>query len=675
MILNMRQWRKAYMLEFLTHDAGTNTDTVNEVFTFSVPPESENFDFPQRVTETPTFGGVVIDDYGNDTVKIRLAGSTVNEEKKLIYRGNKKLPSYYTGEKEIFELQKILEEWGEFNKLPDKKVYLYDLSKMSFIQRKAGSSSQKDLKIKDKELTMESPARNYWRIAIKKLTIKRAKDRPFTFLYDLEAIGIVDKDHRMEPLFGSGFGKVLDALQTGLNVIETVAGVAEFAADAVDTVTQQVVDVWRFVEKMQIAVLHKDWRTITESVLRMQPGGNSLWNSTKAVLSTISKIQFIANEFTALTDRLSDYRSSNYPRDDSFIVSFDCGHGIYIQSQRVPCGKLAAKPGDPALDKHRFDGWFADNAYQEEEFDFETREIDKNLTLYAKWTQTQATVTFNSRQGSAVQPETVDIEQCIEAPTPPTRQGYEFEYWCTDSLAATEFSFSTPIAGDITLYARWKTVYAITFNMGYQSNDGSAVPAQTVGVGGKAIYPIIPERENFIFGIWCSDHNLNTEYNFNSPVNGNLTLYAKWTRISNDVTFDSNGGSAVPAKAVNIGGHAVAPPNPAKEGHTFQRWCSDAGLTQEFLFNSVQVNYPMTLYAKWVMDVYMVQFEGNGGTDTPSQSVSFQGLAVYPPIPAKEGALFLRWCSDEELTAEFDFSTPLTGNITLYADWHGGSGA
>jgi uncharacterized repeat protein (TIGR02543 family) len=465
----------------------------------------------------------------------------------------------------------------------------------------------------------------------------------------------------MPPLFSAGFGEILDAIQKVVNVIENVAGIIEFAADAVDTATQQIADARRFVEKMQKG----DWRTITEGVLRKVPGGNSLWNSTKAVLSTVSKIQYIAG-----ISESQKSNSSNYSRDDSFTISFNSGSGSYVPPVKASYGNFAKKPGDPTLEKYGFAGWYADSTYQEA-FDFETTEITKNITLYAKWAQTQATITFNSRQGSAVQPESVDIGQCIEAPVPPARQGYEFEYWCTDSIVSNQFNFSTPVTGDITLYARWKTVYAIIFN----SNGGSAVLAQTVGVGGKAIYPIIPERENFLFGIWCSDYTLNTEYDFDFTVNRNITLYAKWTRISNNVTFDSNGGSAVSAQVVNIGGHAAAPPNPTKEGHAFQRWCSDAGLTQEFLFNSVQVNYPTTLYARWIMDVYTVQFEGNGGTNTPNQSVSFQELVVYPPVPTKAGALFLRWCSDEELSVEFDFSTPITGNITLYADWHGGASA
>ena len=43
--IGLLKWRKAYMLEFLD---GTD---VKEVFTFSVPPESEEFVFSQRITE------------------------------------------------------------------------------------------------------------------------------------------------------------------------------------------------------------------------------------------------------------------------------------------------------------------------------------------------------------------------------------------------------------------------------------------------------------------------------------------------------------------------------------------------------------------------------------------------------------------------------------------------
>lgn len=636
--MNLRQWRKAYMIEFLK-----NNNEVEDVFTFSVPPESESLNFPQRVTETPTMGGVVIDDYGNDTVKIRLTGSTVNEARKLIYRGNKP-PEYLTGEKEIFRLKELFETWGDtdYEYFASKKIYLYDLSKMNLLQIGAGS-----------------PTRNYWRVVNKGLNVKRAKDKPFTYNYELELVGVVDKPRTPPPLFGGGFGEFLDKCQKLVAFIENVAEITEALADTIDTLTQQIVDVKKFAEKLKKGNALKN----TETIMRKFPGGNSLWNSTKAVMGTASKIRYLAGTSSSQTAA-----SAHYSRDDSFTVTFNDGAGPYVAPVRASYGNFAVKPADPVLEKFRFLGW---HTAEGELFNFETTEITRHITLYAEWVQVEATVTYNSRQGTNVPPVTLVIGEITAAPeTPPTRQGFAFEYWCTDTAATAEYDFTRPVTGDITLYAKWRTVFAVTFN----SNGGSAVPAQTVNIGEKAVYPLIPVRENYLFGKWCSDPMLNIEFNFDTQISGNVNLFAKWTRITNDVVFNSNGGSTVPAQSVNIGGHAVKPPDPVKEGHTFQRWCSDAGLTQEFLFNSVAVNYPTTLYAKWQMDIYAIAFESNGGSAVPDQSVNFRALAVYPPAPVKDGSLFLRWCGDVELENEFDFSTPITGNMTLYAEWHEGAG-
>jgi uncharacterized repeat protein (TIGR02543 family) len=636
-IMNERQWRKAYMIEFLKNKE------VKEVFTFSVPPESENFDFPQRVTETPTFGGVVFDEYGNDTVKIRLTGSTINEERKLIYRGNTRLPSYMTGEKEIFELQRIFEEWGELDKIPDKEVYIYDLSKMDMLQLMAGS-----------------PTRNYWRMVNRGLKIKRSKDKPFTYNYELEITGVADKGRKPDPLFGAkGLGDFLDGCQKAAAAIETIMEVYEAMADAIDTFTGQIVEVQKYVD----ALKNGNTMQVTEGVMRKLPSGTSLWNTTKSMMSTASKIQYLAGNSSS-----GSGGSFNYSRDDVFTVSFSSGAGSYVPPVRVSYGNYAAKPEDPVLQKFRFDGWFTDDEFTAP-FDFETTEITGNITLYAKWEQTQATVAFNSRQGTAVPAQTVDIGSLATIPEPaPDRNGYTFEFWCTDLAATEQFNFSTPVTGDLILYARWRVVYTINFD----SNGGSEVPAQRVNAGSKAIYPITPVRENYLFTIWCSDTGLTTGFDFNSPVNGNMTLYAKWTRITNNVTFESNGGSEVPVQAVNIGSYAVKPPDPAKEGYVFLRWYSDTGLTQEFLFNSTPVNYPMTLYAQWEVDVFTVTFDSNGGSEIQNRLVAYNGMVVYPPVPVKAGALFYRWCVDFGLTTEFDFATPVTENMTLYAAWHGG---
>ena len=397
--------------------------------------------------------------------------------------------------------------------------------------------------------------------------------------------------------------------------------------------------------------------------MRKIPGGNSLWNAAKSVLGTASKIQYLTGTSVSQTGG-----GTNYSRDDSFMVSFNSGAGSYVAPARTIYGNCAARPADPVLAKFEFLGWYTEREGGEL-FVFELTEITRNITLYARWKQMQATVTYNSRQGSAVSPVTINIGAIAIPPGPPKRQGYEFEYWCTDISATTEFNFSTPITNDITLYARWKVVFTATFN----SNGGSAVLSQTVNSGDKIIYPLIPERENYIFGIWCADSGLSIEFDFDTPINSNITLFAKWARVSNNVTFNSNGGTEIPPQIISIGGHAARPPDPVKDGHTFQRWCGDEGLTQEFLFDSVPVNYPITIYARWLMGIYTVHFVPNGGTEIPDQAVNFQELAIYPPVPTKAGALFLQWCSDEELETEFDFSISIIGDLTLYAKWHEGA--
>ncbi len=65
------------------------------------------------------------------------------------------------------------------------------------------------------------------------------------------------------------------------------------------------------------------------------------------------------------------------------------------------------------------------------------------------------TVTFETNGGSAVEPVYVESGKTIEAPVAPTRDGYRFDGWYTDHELTNAFDFSTPIAGSITLYAKW----------------------------------------------------------------------------------------------------------------------------------------------------------------------------------------------------------------------------
>lgn len=156
---NERLLNKSYALEF--------SSGINSAFIlFSLPPQQETFNMPQRVAETKTFAGSVFEDYGNDTVTISLSGTTANSEIRAFYSGKTeqtKKVEYITGEEEVERLRKTIAEYGERNKLENKTVRLYSFSDPGF-KRYIG--------------------------VINSFQIKRSKDSPLSYSYSLEFTGV-----------------------------------------------------------------------------------------------------------------------------------------------------------------------------------------------------------------------------------------------------------------------------------------------------------------------------------------------------------------------------------------------------------------------------------------------------------------------------------------------------
>ena len=65
------------------------------------------------------------------------------------------------------------------------------------------------------------------------------------------------------------------------------------------------------------------------------------------------------------------------------------------------------------------------------------------------------------------------------------------------------------------------------------------------------------------------------------------------------VTFDSNGGSAVPDQGVYEGEKVTKPGDPTRGGYSFVAWYKEEGLTTKWEFETDTVTGDMTLYAKW----------------------------------------------------------------------------
>lgn len=166
---------------------------------------------------------------------------------------------------------------------------------------------------------------------------------------------------------------------------------------------------------------------------------------------------------------------------------------------------------------------------------------------------TSFTVTFDSDGGSAVEAQTVKDGGYAERPESPTKTGFNFVNWFAPD-AETAFDFATPITADITLKAKWS---AQTFTVTFDSDEGSDVAPAIVKYGEKVAKPTDPVKAGFIFSGWF---NGETEFNFDTPVTGNLTLKAKWVSEDNAVSVSIKIGDKEVKKVTVEKGEKIAKP-------------------------------------------------------------------------------------------------------------------
>lgn len=106
----------------------------------------------------------------------------------------------------------------------------------------------------------------------------------------------------------------------------------------------------------------------------------------------------------------------------------------------------------------------------------------------------------------------------------------------------------------------------------------------------------------------------------------------------------------------------------AKSGYRFSRWESSDVDAEAGTFSMPAKDISVTAVFEEIPK-YTVNFNSNGGSEVEAVSVEEGNKINEPDSPTKEGMDFEDWYTDEKLTIVFDFETPITENITLYAKW------
>ena len=184
-----------------------------------------------------------------------------------------------------------------------------------------------------------------------------------------------------------------------------------------------------------------------------------------------------------------------------------------------------------------FAGWYTDEALTTE-FTSGTV-VNADTTLHAKWVEPNEEgvyyVNFYSQDGQTVHLTLSAMAgKTVAPPQGPTLVDKVFKGWSTtmqgDSPAANlnAFDFTTPVSGAATngtlnLYA-W---YAKSVTVNFIANGGTAVPSQIIAEGDTAT-SCQTTREGYTFRGWSTNKDTYTPFDFTTPVNENLTLYAFW---------------------------------------------------------------------------------------------------------------------------------------------------
>ena len=368
-------------------------------------------------------------------------------------------------------------------------------------------------------------------------------------------------------------------------------------------------------------------------------------------------------EFIGWTDKDGNATSipKVFPEEDVTIkaawaeiydVTYYDEDGTTVIKSFVDAGKEGANV--PAIDEadipqkagYRFMGW--------EGMPEDGKIPAGNLSLVAKYEEIivpKYTITYISN-GATVNTVSYEEGAVIEEYNLKDVEGYTFNGW------KPELPDTMP-AENLTVEAVWDiNEHDITLDAnGGKFADGTGIFTDTLDYGTvlSGIIPANPTRDGYEFAGW--DGELPS-----TMPDHDVSLKAKWELKEYTITFDSNGGSDVPAQKYKFGETVTAPADPTRDGFKFVKW--NPALPETMPANDI------TVVAEWeaVVVTKTLTIDANGGAFADGTDKKTETLAVGEeikdlPVPTRDGYDFAGWSGipeDGKMPAE---------DITITATW------
>ena len=310
--------------------------------------------------------------------------------------------------------------------------------------------------------------------------------------------------------------------------------------------------------------------------------------------------------------------------------------GADISAQTIDENGKVAKPNDPVKTHYTFNGWYNGETL----WDFETDTVTSNLTLTAKFTAIEYTITFKADGEQVGEPVTYTVEDdTIVEPNVPLKEGYggKWEPYTLDGGNKEVNAVYTPIE------------YTITFKA-----DGEQVgEAVKYTVESETISePDVPAKDYYT-GVWET-------YTLDG---GDKTVNVVYTPIEYTLKFiDFNGQETTATYNVENKDEFALPALPAAPEHYENaRW--NKTLEDCLVFSKETIVVEAIADAK----TYMVAFNTMGASGMEAVGVKYNETLVLSNVPKLDGYVFKGWTLNGEA---YDMNTPVTEDIILVATWY-----
>lgn len=242
--------------------------------------------------------------------------------------------------------------------------------------------------------------------------------------------------------------------------------------------------------------------------------------------------------------------------------------------------------------------------------------IEEGLTIDVKYDLDEHTLTFETNGGSAINPITVRHGNAVARPADPTKDKYTFIGWYADPEFTEEYDFATVLEADKTIYAKFELTSTPIGDIyvRYDVLHIKQLPDGTYDLANAEVEHLSAKKDTTVTAVI-------KDYRATHHVNVNRTL-SKLT------------------------GTAIQP---------------YMGVDGKPVYTILSVYYDL--------DFHTLTFDTMGGSKIAPETVRHGLTVAKPKDPVNGGYIFDGWYTDKTFRHRYDFSTPLTEDITIYAKW------